>query len=61
MCCRRAAADVASTRQIGIAELDRMTRLVDDIDLLATVEGDGFAMADVESPSCGARASEHSS
>ena len=29
--------DVANTREIGIAELDRMTRLVDDIDLLATV------------------------
>ena len=27
--------DVASAREIGIAELDRMTRLVDDIDLLA--------------------------
>ena len=42
------AADVASTREIGIAELDRMTRLVDDIDLLATVEGDGFTMTEVD-------------
>ncbi len=32
-------ADVDSTRALGIAELDRMTRLVDDIDMLATVEG----------------------
>jgi two-component system, OmpR family, sensor kinase len=31
-------ADVSNTRDIGIAELDRMTRLVDDIDQLATVE-----------------------
>jgi two-component system OmpR family sensor kinase len=42
------AADVASTRQIGIAELDRMTRLVEDIDLLATVEGDSYTMKDVD-------------
>jgi signal transduction histidine kinase len=41
-------ADVASTRQIGIAELDRMTRLVEDIDLLATVEGDSYTMKDVD-------------
>lgn len=40
--------DVQSTRDIGIAELDRMTRLVDDIDLLATVEGEQFAMGDVD-------------
>ena len=44
----RDAADVAATREIGIAELDRMNRLVDDIDLLATVEGDGFTMAQVD-------------
>ena len=42
------AADVATTREIGMAELDRMTRLVDDIDLLATVEGDGFTMSEVD-------------
>jgi signal transduction histidine kinase len=41
-------ADVANTREIGIAELDRMTRLVDDIDLLATVEGGGFEMGVVD-------------
>jgi len=40
--------DVATTREIGMAELDRMTRLVDDIDLLATVEGDGFTMDKVD-------------
>jgi two-component system, OmpR family, sensor kinase len=32
-------ADVASTREIGISELDRMSRLVEDIELLASVEG----------------------
>lgn len=32
------AADVSSAREIGIAELDRLTRLVEDIDALATVE-----------------------
>ncbi|TDN92416.1 ATP-binding protein [Microbacterium sp. BK668] len=42
------AEDVASTREIGIAELDRMTRLVDDIDLLAAVEGDQFEMGEVD-------------
>jgi signal transduction histidine kinase len=40
--------DVESTREIGIAELDRMTRLVDDIDLLASVEGEQFALVDVD-------------
>jgi signal transduction histidine kinase len=38
------AADVAFARDLGIAELDRMTRLVEDIDLLATVEGGSFAI-----------------
>ena len=42
------AADVESARQIGIAELDRMTRLVEDIDLLATVEGDSYTMKNVD-------------
>ena len=32
-------ADVDNTRALGIAELDRMTRLVADIDMLASVEG----------------------
>ncbi|MFT4230388.1 MAG: HAMP domain-containing sensor histidine kinase [Microbacterium sp.] len=40
--------DVEATREIGIAELDRMTRLVDDIDLLAAVEGDQFTMGIVD-------------
>ncbi|WEG07587.1 HAMP domain-containing sensor histidine kinase [Microbacterium horticulturae] len=31
--------DVDNTRALGIAELDRMTRLVEDIDMLASVEG----------------------
>jgi signal transduction histidine kinase len=52
------AVDVASTREIGMAELDRMTRLVDDIDLLATVEGDGFSMTDVDLAALTARVGE---
>jgi signal transduction histidine kinase len=51
-------ADVAATREIGIAELDRMTRLVDDIDLLATVEGDGFSMAELDLAALTARVGE---
>ena len=51
-------ADVATAREIGIAELDRMTRLVDDIDLLATVEGDGFTMAEVDLAALTARVGE---
>lgn len=54
----RDAADVESTRDIGMAELDRMTRLVDDIDLLATVEGGGFTMASVDVASLTARVGE---
>lgn len=50
--------DVESTRDIGIAELDRMTRLVDDIDLLATVEGGGFTMASVDVAALTARVGE---
>ncbi|MFE1644614.1 sensor histidine kinase [Microbacterium sp. P01] len=42
------AADVENTREIGIAELDRMTRLVEDIDLLATAEADQFTMEEVD-------------
>jgi two-component system, OmpR family, sensor kinase len=42
-------ADVESTRELGIAELDRMTRLVEDIDLLAAAEGgDAFTMTDLD-------------
>jgi two-component system, OmpR family, sensor kinase len=42
------AADVESAREIGMAELDRMTRLVEDIDLLAAAEGDQFNMSEVD-------------
>ncbi len=44
----RDVSDVTAAREISIAELDRMTRLVEDIDLLATVEGDSFAMHEVD-------------
>ena len=37
-------ADVASTRDLGISELDRMTRLVEDIDLLSSAQADQFEM-----------------
>nr|WP_315267533.1 HAMP domain-containing sensor histidine kinase [Microbacterium lemovicicum] len=40
--------DVASTRDLGIAELDRMTRLVEDIDLLAAVDGEDYSMKQVD-------------
>jgi len=42
------AADVEAVREIATGELDRMTRLIGDIDLLASVEGDRFAMDDVD-------------
>lgn len=41
-------ADVENAREIAIAELDRMTRLVDDIDLLASVERGGLSMGVVD-------------
>lgn len=41
-------ADVAAIRELGMAELDRMTRLIGDIDLLAAVETDKFTMTDVD-------------
>jgi two-component system OmpR family sensor kinase len=40
--------DVTAIRDLGIAELDRMTRLIGDIDLLAAVENDGFSFAEVD-------------
>jgi len=40
--------DVSAIRELGIAELDRMTRLIGDIDLLAAVEADSFTMGDVD-------------
>ncbi|WP_040164900.1 sensor histidine kinase [Microbacterium gorillae] len=42
------AADVEAAREIGISELDRMARLVEDIDLLATVEDDEYTMGAVD-------------
>ncbi len=42
------AADVASARDIGIAELDRLTRLVEDIDLLATAEAESYSLDPVD-------------
>lgn len=50
--------DVESARRIGMAELDRMTRLVDDIDLLASVEGDPVSLAHVDLGTLTARVSE---
>jgi len=50
--------DVETMRDIGIAELDRMTRLVDDIDLLAAVEGDQFSMGLVDIESLTSRVGE---
>ncbi len=50
--------DVEATREIGMAELDRMTRLVDDIDLLAAVEGDQFSMGLVDVMALTARVGE---
>ncbi len=44
----RDAEDVSTIRDLGIAELDRMTRLIGDIDLLAAVEGDQFVMREVD-------------
>lgn len=42
-------ADVEATREIGMAELDRMTRLVEDIDALASLEGpDDLTITEVE-------------
>jgi len=50
--------DVEIAREIGIAELDRMTRLVEDIDLLATVEGDTYTMTQVDLGALTARVAE---
>ncbi|MFV0373078.1 ATP-binding protein [Microbacterium sp.] len=41
-------ADVAAIRQLGIGELDRMTRLIGDIDMLATIETGTFSMVNVD-------------
>lgn len=41
-------ADVQATRELGMTELDRLTRLVEDIDLLSSVEGDQFVIGPVD-------------
>lgn len=41
-------ADVGTVREIATGELDRMTRLIGDIDLLASVEGERFSTDDVD-------------
>ncbi|MEV7692696.1 HAMP domain-containing sensor histidine kinase [Microbacterium sp. NPDC089189] len=40
--------DVCSTRDMGISELDRLARLVDDIDLLSSAQGDQFEMRPID-------------
>ncbi|WP_323741243.1 HAMP domain-containing sensor histidine kinase [Microbacterium sp. VKM Ac-2870] len=50
--------DVGATRALGIAELDRMTRLIGDIDLLAAAESDNFTMGDVDLAALTQRVSE---
>ncbi|MFX8601163.1 hypothetical protein ABTL95_19910, partial [Acinetobacter baumannii] len=41
--------DVEGVRQLGLSELDRMTQLVDDIDLLASAEdSDQFQRQDID-------------
>ncbi len=54
----RDAGDVTSAREIGIAELDRLARLVEDIDLLAAAEGDSYLMGDVDLAALTARVGE---
>ncbi|MDW4571216.1 HAMP domain-containing sensor histidine kinase [Microbacterium sp. M3] len=54
----RDAVDVASARDIGIAELDRLARLVEDIDLLATAEADAYTLDDVDLGALTARVGE---
>lgn len=41
-------ADVRAIRELGMAELDRMTRLIGDIDLLAVVETGQVTMSDID-------------
>ncbi|MCK6067758.1 MULTISPECIES: sensor histidine kinase [Microbacterium] len=50
--------DVATTREIGMSELDRMTRLVDDIDLLAAVEDGALTMNMIDVDALTARVGE---
>ncbi|WP_194395780.1 sensor histidine kinase [Microbacterium atlanticum] len=51
-------ADVAAARDIGIAELDRLARLVEDIDVLATAEAESYTFAEVELGALTARVGE---
>lgn len=51
-------ADVDATRAIGIAELDRLSRLVEDIDLLAAAETDTYARDEVDLAGLSARMAE---
>ena len=48
-------ADVAAIRELGMAELDRMTRLIGDIDVLASVESGQVQIDDVHLPGLAAR------
>lgn len=48
-------ADVEATRRIGMAELDRLTRLVEDIDLLADAESDNYVLTPVDVAELSAR------
>ncbi|MDY0911075.1 HAMP domain-containing sensor histidine kinase [Microbacterium sp. CFBP9034] len=52
------AGDAASAREIGIAELDRLARLVEDIDQLAAAEGDSYLMSEVDLGALTARVGE---
>ncbi|MFC6324951.1 sensor histidine kinase [Microbacterium koreense] len=54
----RDATDVEFARDLGITELDRMTRLVEDIDLLASVEGGSFATDPIDLAALTARVGE---
>ncbi|TQM27752.1 sensor histidine kinase [Microbacterium kyungheense] len=54
----RDAVDVASARDIGISELDRLARLVEDIDLLAAAEADSYTMSPVDLAALTARVGE---
>jgi signal transduction histidine kinase len=50
--------DVQTARTVGIAELDRMSRLVEDIDTLASVEGDAYEREPVDLAALTARMGE---
>jgi len=54
----RDAVDVASARDIGISELDRLARLVEDIDVLAAAEADSYTMSPVDLAALTARVGE---